>query len=84
MQTADEIREIEERGEYVPLKFSSEVNRWGQTQVNVMPVLEWKKHEKEGDFLLEKCDGLYNAFTKLRKDGAPAGNGHANGNGHAA
>ena len=65
METAVEARETEQRGEYVPLKFSAETDWLGRPHVGVAPVLEWAKHEKEGAFLVDKCDGLYQTFVKL-------------------
>lgn len=50
------------------MKFSSETDRWGSEHVNAMPILEWDKHEKEGDFLVEKCETLYRSFSKLAEE----------------
>lgn len=50
------------------MKFSSETDRWGSEHVNAMPVLEWDKYEKEGDFLIDKCEALYRSFSKLAEE----------------
>lgn len=91
LETADEMREAEKRGEFIPLKYSAETDRRGREHVGVMPVLEWKRFEPESEFLLEKCEGLYATFVKLEsKETNGDGNGHANhrtdghANGHAA
>lgn len=95
METASEAREAEQRGDYVPLKFGAEADRCGREHIGVTPVLEWAKYEKEGEFLVDKCEGLYQAFAKLevnnektKTNGCANGhtnghaNGHANGNGN--
>ena len=84
-ETAAEARDMEQRGQYVPLKFSSETDRRGQGHVGAVPVLQWAKYAKESEFLVEKCEGLYQTFAKLEaKGGKGKTNGHANGqaNGH--
>ena len=90
METAAETREMEQRGAYVPLKFSAETDRCGREHVGVVPVLQWSKHAKEGEFLVEKCEGLYQTFAKLEASGEKGKtNGYANGaangdaNGHS-
>lgn len=85
METAAEARDMEQRGEYVPLKFSAETDRHGRDHVGVVPVLQWAEHAKEGEFLVEKCEGLYQTFAKLEASGGKEkSNGYANGtaNGH--
>lgn len=80
LRAADEARELEQRGEFVPLKFSAQADRWGRPYVGVAPVLDWKANAKEGEFLVGKCEGLYDAFRKLNTPREKAGaNGHANG-----
>lgn len=80
LRSADEARETEQRGEYVPLKFSARTDRWGRDHVGVMPVLDWKNNEKESEFLIEKCESLYEAFYKLHAESEKVkANGHANG-----
>ncbi|KIP09853.1 hypothetical protein PHLGIDRAFT_102186 [Phlebiopsis gigantea 11061_1 CR5-6] len=90
MESAAEARDREQHGQYVPLKFSSQTDSHGEGYVGVMPVLQWAKHAEESEFLVEKCEGLYQTFVKLEaKDGKGKVNGHANGhanshtNGHA-
>lgn len=78
LRSADDAREAEQRGEFVPLKFSAQCDRWGRPYVGVVPVLDWKQNEKEGEFLVEKCEGLYDAFRKLHaSDQKAQTNGHA-------
>lgn len=43
-----------------------------------MTVLEWEEHEKEADFLVEKCESLYQSFFKLEV-GASKANGNTEG-----
>lgn len=75
METAAEARVAENRGEFVPLKFSAETDRRGRDHVGAMPVLEWKQHEAEGEFLVEKCEGLYETFRKLETGKGGKANG---------
>ena len=65
MQSARAARKAEEGGRYVPLKFSSVTDWRRREHVSPMPVLEWDTHEKEGAFLVDKCEALYQSFLKL-------------------
>lgn len=71
LQSSEAAKAAEERGDFVAMKFSSETDRWGSEHVNAMPILEWDKHEKEGDFLVEKCEALYRSFSKLEEESLP-------------
>lgn len=66
LQSADEVKNAELKGQYVPRKFGAETDRLGREYVGVMPILEWAKHEAEADFLLEKCESLHKSFSALR------------------
>ena len=65
MSAALRSRDLEESGQYAPLKFSSLVDRDGTDYVGVMPVVEWESHVEEGAFLVGECERLYQAFVKF-------------------
>ncbi|CAL1702097.1 unnamed protein product [Somion occarium] len=85
LKSAEAARIAEEQGIPPPLKFGSETDRFGRERVGVVTVLEWTEHEKESQFLLDKCESLYQSFSKLEtvnvKGEADNGNGHPQ-NGH--
>ena len=45
--------------EGIPVRFGAETNWFGNERVGLTPVKEWKKFEEQAEFLLEKCDNLY-------------------------
>ena len=65
MQSAKRSREREEDGLYVPIKYGSMTDRSGRDYVGAMPVIEWEEHEKEAEFLVGKCESLYESLSKL-------------------
>lgn len=67
LESADKTKAAEQNGRFVPIKFGAETDRAGREHVGVMPVLEWEEHQKEAEFLLEKCESLYSSFTALHK-----------------
>ncbi|KAK7696595.1 hypothetical protein QCA50_001253 [Cerrena zonata] len=84
LKSAEATRIAEEQGVPPPLKFGSESDSNGNARVGVVPVLEWADHEKDSVFLVDKCESLYQVFSKLEDNSPKETNGHAgNGqNGH--
>ena len=85
LESADRAKATELRGQYLPLKFGSQTDRWGRSFVNVLPVLEWAEYDKEADFLVDKCESIYQSFAALEKTSHAIGkaNGNESTNGHA-
>ena len=79
LKSAEAARIAEEQGVPPPLKFGSETDRSGRERVGVLPVLEWAEHEKDSVFLVEKCESLYQTFSKLEENSPNEANGQ---NGH--
>lgn len=85
LKSAENAKIAEEQGVPPPLKFGSETDALGRERVGALPVLQWAEHEKESVFLVEKCESLYQTFSKLEENDLKGTNGNAaNGeNGHA-
>lgn len=88
LKSAEAVAAAEAQGVLPPLKFGSETDWAGRERVGVLPVLEWPEHESESEFLVGKCESLYQSFSEFEGNAAKATNGHAhdvaNGNGHAS
>ncbi len=69
LQSAQMSKAAEEKGAFVPLKFSSVTDRRGRDLVNALPVLEWEEHEKESERLIDQCESLYHQFLKAETTG---------------
>jgi len=51
------------------VRFGAETNWWGDERVGLTPVKEWKRFEKQAEYLLEKCDNLYQEVKGTQKVG---------------
>lgn len=78
VESVKRAQTAEEEGILPPLKFGAQADWRGRERVGVMTVLEWEEHEKEADFLVEKCESLYQSFFKLEV-GASKANGNTEG-----
>ncbi|KAI0347014.1 hypothetical protein BDW22DRAFT_485718 [Trametopsis cervina] len=67
VESAEKSRAAELEGDIVPIKFGTQTDRRGRAYVGVMPVFDWAEHEEEADYLLEKCEGLYQSFSTLQR-----------------
>jgi len=82
LESAQNAKAADLSGRYVPIKFGAQTDRRGRDFVGVMPVLKWEEHENEAEFLLDKCESLYDSFSALH---TPSSKNNANGkltNGH--
>ncbi len=80
IESVERAKDAEEKGVLPPLNFRSQADWKGRERVGVMTVLEWEAHEKEAEFLVEKCESLYQTFFKLEAGGVAT---KVNGNGKA-
>ncbi|KAJ7666531.1 hypothetical protein B0H17DRAFT_1089588 [Mycena rosella] len=53
-------------GEGVPLRFGSETDRWGNPEVGIEPVEQWRENAAEGEVLLRRCEDIYRDLLKKR------------------
>ncbi|KAI0079726.1 hypothetical protein K474DRAFT_1658817 [Panus rudis PR-1116 ss-1] len=67
IQSAEEAREAEESGKPPSLKFGSTTDRMGRTGVGVQTVVDWAQHEEDAEFLMDKCETLYQSLIKLHE-----------------
>ena len=80
IDSVTKAQSAELRGVPPPLKFGAQADKSGRQRVGVMTVLEWEEHEKEAEYLVEKCESLYQTFLKLKameKPEALSSNGKA-------
>ncbi|KAF8629352.1 hypothetical protein AX15_003488 [Amanita polypyramis BW_CC] len=49
-----------------PVRFGAETDRWGTEHVGLTPVEEWKRFEMEAEYLLAKCNALYEKMKEAR------------------
>ncbi|KAK2462309.1 hypothetical protein APHAL10511_005615 [Amanita phalloides] len=50
----------------LPVRIGSETDRWGAEHVGLTPVEEWKRFEMEAEYLLAKCNALYEKVKDAR------------------
>ena len=50
-----------------PVRFGAETDRWGNPQVGITPIPEWKENEVQGEILLEKCEDIFRQLSEKRK-----------------
>ncbi|TCD70474.1 hypothetical protein EIP91_003235 [Steccherinum ochraceum] len=68
-QTMANCKASEELGKPSPVKFSSEVDRLGNPRVGVYTIIDYAEHHEDGEFLVDKCEELYQACKKLEANG---------------
>ncbi|KAJ7163812.1 3-keto sterol reductase [Mycena crocata] len=56
--------------ETTPVKFGAQTDRWGNPQVGITPIQQWKENETHGEMLVERCEKLFRDFSEKR--GTPA------------
>lgn len=49
-----------------PVRIGAQTDRWGNEQVGLTPVKEWKRFEMEAEYLLAKCNALYEKVKDVR------------------
>lgn len=81
------VKDAEARGLPSAVKFSAEVDRFGRPRVGVYSVIDMEEHKDDGEFLVDRCEELYQKCLKLDAEGKlddlhlVVGAHRANGNG---
>jgi 3-keto steroid reductase len=70
--TAEQAKDAELRGDFVPIKLGSSTDFVGGEYVGVMPVLGWEVHKQEAAFLVEKCESMYTTLSTLHEPSSKA------------
>ncbi|THH33802.1 hypothetical protein EUX98_g466 [Antrodiella citrinella] len=69
LQTMADVKASEASEKPSPVKFSSEVDRWGNARVGVYTIIDYKQHESDGAFLVDKCESLFQTCRELEAQG---------------
>lgn len=64
-----DVETSETLGKPSPVKFSSEVDRLGNARVGVYTVIDYKQHQDDGAFLVDKCENLFQTCQQLDAQG---------------
>jgi len=68
-RTMADVETSETLGKPSPVKFSSEVDRLGNARVGVYTVIDYKQHQDDGAFLVDKCESLFQTCQQLDAQG---------------
>ena len=68
-QSAADCKLSEAFGQSSPIKFSSEVDFWGNPRVGVYTIIDFCSHQDDGAFVLGKCEKLFETCRELDSQG---------------
>ncbi|PFH50347.1 hypothetical protein AMATHDRAFT_145345 [Amanita thiersii Skay4041] len=49
------------------VRYGAETDRWGHERVGLTPVKEWQRYQPEAEFLLAKCNALYEQLSAVQR-----------------